>query len=104
MDAVDEADLAERFGVTGFPTLKYFPAGDGVEAEAYNGGRDLESFVEFLNEKVRLCCRAYVLCVSVYVCVCRSCVSCVSCVNMHDVMIKSKSLPLLFSHLIYFIH
>ncbi|CBN77707.1 protein disulfide isomerase [Ectocarpus siliculosus] len=50
VDAVEEKDLGGRFGVTGFPTLKYFPAGDG-EAEAYGGGRDLKSFVEFLNDK-----------------------------------------------------
>ncbi|CAN0575308.1 unnamed protein product, partial [Ectocarpus sp. 12 AP-2014] len=50
VDAVEEKDLGGRFGVTGFPTLKYFPAGAG-EAEAYGGGRDLKSFVEFLNDK-----------------------------------------------------
>lgn len=51
VDAVDEKDLGQRFGVTGFPTLKYFPAGDEVEVEAYNEGRDLGSFVKFLNKK-----------------------------------------------------
>lgn len=49
---MDEKDLAQRFGVTGFPTLKYFPAGDEAEVEAYNEGRDLDSFVKFLNKKV----------------------------------------------------
>eukprot|EP00903_Cladosiphon_okamuranus_P010378 g9817.t1 len=51
VDAADEKELGQRFGVTGFPTLKYFPAGKEVEVEAYNDGRDLESFVKFLNKK-----------------------------------------------------
>eukprot|EP00752_Nemacystus_decipiens_P010335 g9207.t1 len=51
VDAVDEKDLGQRFGVTGFPTLKYFPAGDAAEVESYNGDRDLKSFVNFLNKK-----------------------------------------------------
>ncbi|CAM9213618.1 unnamed protein product [Scytosiphon promiscuus] len=52
VDAVEEKDLGNRFGVSGFPTLKYFPAGhDRVEPEAYGGGRDLESMVEFINTK-----------------------------------------------------
>lgn len=52
MDAVEEKDLATRYGVTGFPTIKYFPAGD-AEPETYSGGRDAKSFVEFLNTKVK---------------------------------------------------
>lgn len=42
--------LGSRFGVTGFPTIKFFPAGS-VEPEDYTGGRDAESFIKFLNEK-----------------------------------------------------
>lgn len=53
VDAVAEKDLGQRFGVTGFPSLKYFPPGDG-EVETYSGGRDLNSLVEFLNKKARL--------------------------------------------------
>ncbi|CAN0215740.1 unnamed protein product, partial [Laminaria digitata] len=53
VDAVAEKELGERFGVTGFPTLKYFPAGSG-EVEAYSGGRDLKSLMDFLNKKARL--------------------------------------------------
>jgi len=36
--------------VTGFPTIKFFPKGS-TQAEDYNGGRDLESFANFLYEK-----------------------------------------------------
>lgn len=48
---MEEEDLGHRFGITGFPTLKYFPAGDEVEAGEYSEGRDLDSFVKFLNKK-----------------------------------------------------
>ena len=39
-----------RFDVSGFPTLKFFPKGYKA-GEEYDGGRDLEDFVKFLNEK-----------------------------------------------------
>ena len=39
-------DLCERFGVQGFPTIKYFNPPD-EEGEDYEGGRDLESLKKF---------------------------------------------------------
>ncbi|CAM9313478.1 unnamed protein product [Ectocarpus sp. 12 AP-2014] len=50
VDATGEQDLKKRFDITGFPRLKFFPAGGGVEP--YSGTRDLESMEEFLKEKV----------------------------------------------------
>jgi protein disulfide-isomerase A6 len=50
VDANTHSDLGSRFGVSGFPTIKYFPAGSQT-AEEYNGGRSAEDFVKFLNEK-----------------------------------------------------
>ena len=39
-----------RYGITGFPTLKFFPK--NIKAgEDYNGGRDVDDFVTFINEK-----------------------------------------------------
>lgn len=37
--------------MSGFPTIKYFPSGDG-EPETYTGSRDIGGFVDFLNSKV----------------------------------------------------
>ncbi len=37
--------LGSRFGVAGFPTLKWFP-GNGAEPEDYQGGRDLDALVD----------------------------------------------------------
>jgi protein disulfide-isomerase A6 len=39
-----------RYGVTGYPTLKFFPAGSS-EPEAYEGARELEALVSFVNSK-----------------------------------------------------
>ncbi|XP_066306280.1 protein disulfide isomerase-like 2-2 [Miscanthus floridulus] len=50
LDADKYRDLAEKYGVTGFPTLKFFPKGNKA-GEDYDGGRDLGDFVKFINEK-----------------------------------------------------
>jgi len=40
VDATVHTQIAQRYGIQGFPTIKFFPAGkkDG-QAEDYNGGR-----------------------------------------------------------------
>jgi len=52
IDADDKKNkpISERYGVTGFPTLKFFAKGS-TEPEKYEGGRDEAAFVNFLNEK-----------------------------------------------------
>ncbi|KAJ3195563.1 hypothetical protein HK101_011783 [Irineochytrium annulatum] len=50
VDADAHRDLGTRFGVKGFPTIKWFPKGK-TEPEEYNGGRDLDAFVKFIGEK-----------------------------------------------------
>jgi protein disulfide-isomerase A6 len=50
VDANAHNDLGSRFGVTGFPTIKWFPAGS-TSPEEYNSGRDADSFLKFINEK-----------------------------------------------------
>jgi len=50
VDADKHRDLGGRFGVSGFPTLKYFPAGS-KEGEAYNGGRKAKDIVDFISSK-----------------------------------------------------
>jgi len=50
VDADKHKDLGGRFGVSGFPTLKWFPAGS-KEGEAYNGGRTAQDIVSFINGK-----------------------------------------------------
>lgn len=43
--------MGKRFGIKGFPTIKYFD-GKSETPEDYNGGRDLESLTKFISEKV----------------------------------------------------
>merc|ERR1739841_43190 len=49
MDAT--ANEVESVQVSGFPTIKFYPAGSS-EAEDYDGARDLNGFVSFLESKV----------------------------------------------------
>lgn len=53
VDADAQKDLGKRFGVQGFPTLKWFD-GKSDKPEDYNGGRDLESLSSFILEKTGL--------------------------------------------------
>ncbi|KAF3454593.1 hypothetical protein FNV43_RR05041 [Rhamnella rubrinervis] len=50
LDADKYKDLAEKYGISGFPTLKFFPKSNKA-GEDYDGGRDLDDFVAFINEK-----------------------------------------------------
>ncbi|TKY61559.1 disulfide-isomerase A6 [Spatholobus suberectus] len=50
VDADKYKDLAEKYGVSGYPTLKFFPKSN-KDGEDYGGGQDLDDFVAFINEK-----------------------------------------------------
>ncbi|RKF72813.1 Protein disulfide-isomerase tigA [Golovinomyces cichoracearum] len=50
VDAQAEKSLGSRFGIQGFPTIKFFD-GKSETPEDYNGGRDLESLTEFVEGK-----------------------------------------------------
>jgi len=53
VDADEHKSLGSRFDVSGFPTLKFFPAGSAT-GEAYSGGRALPDLVDFVNKKTGL--------------------------------------------------
>ncbi|KAK7397126.1 hypothetical protein VNO78_18293 [Psophocarpus tetragonolobus] len=50
VDADKYKDLAEKYGVSGYPTLKFFPKNNKA-GQDYDGGRELDDFVAFINEK-----------------------------------------------------
>jgi len=50
VDADSEKSLGKRFGIQGFPTIKWFD-GKSETPEDYNGGRDIDSLTAFLTEK-----------------------------------------------------
>lgn len=53
VDADAHRALGGRFGVKGFPTLKWFPRGT-TEPEDYEGGRSAEDMMNFINERTGL--------------------------------------------------
>ena len=53
VDADAEKELGRRFGVQGFPTLKWFD-GKSETPTDYPGGRELESLSNFISEKTGL--------------------------------------------------
>lgn len=50
IDADVNRKVGEKYGISGFPTIKWFPKGD-VDPEDYNGGRSLKDLITFVNEK-----------------------------------------------------
>jgi protein disulfide-isomerase A6 len=54
VDVTEEKDLGSKYEIQGFPTIKYFPAGSAEATDAYEGARDLEPMVEYINEKTGL--------------------------------------------------
>ena len=42
--------LGQKYDVSGFPTLKFFPK-DNKAGEPYGGGRTLPEFVDYMNER-----------------------------------------------------
>jgi len=57
VDADKHKELATRFEVSGYPTLKFFPAGESKAPEAYSGGRTAPDIVDFINKKTGLTVR-----------------------------------------------
>lgn len=50
VDGDEHKDLSQKYGISGFPTLKWFD-GTSKDPVDYNGGRDLESIQQFVAEK-----------------------------------------------------
>lgn len=51
VDADEHRDLGERFDVTGFPTIKFFPR-RSLEPESYQLARDAESMLQYIESKI----------------------------------------------------
>jgi len=50
VDADAHKELATRFGVSGFPTLKFFKKGS-TQPTDYNGGREASDIIDFINQE-----------------------------------------------------
>ncbi len=53
VDADKHRELGTRFDVKGFPTIKFFAAGDAA-GEVYSGGRTAPDMADFINKKTGL--------------------------------------------------
>jgi len=51
VDADAHKSVGTKYGVTGFPTLKFFGLGVSGEAQTYEGSRDLAALVAAVNER-----------------------------------------------------
>jgi len=50
VDAEANKAISQQHGITGYPTIKFFPKGSATPVD-YAGGRDEKSFVTYINEK-----------------------------------------------------
>merc|ERR1711892_87925 len=50
VDCTVHKELCSKHGVRGYPTILYFPDGEKVNAEKYQGQRDLGALVSFLEK------------------------------------------------------
>ena len=49
-------DLCQKFGVRGYPTVKYFSGSTGPTGESYDGGRDFDALKAFADENLGPSC------------------------------------------------
>lgn len=47
VDATQATNLAQKYGVQGYPTIKAFPAGPKKKAQDYNGPREAAGIVDY---------------------------------------------------------
>jgi len=50
IDCDAHKDLCAKYDVSGYPTLKFFPK-DNKDGDRYDGARDVDSFITFINNK-----------------------------------------------------
>uniref|UniRef100_A0A6U9LMF7 Thioredoxin domain-containing protein n=1 Tax=Oxyrrhis marina TaxID=2969 RepID=A0A6U9LMF7_OXYMA len=57
VDCTVEQDLCGEFGVSGYPTIKYFTSETDKKGESYNGGRDKAELKKFTEETLNKGCQ-----------------------------------------------
>ncbi|XP_009642622.1 protein disulfide-isomerase [Egretta garzetta] len=51
VDATEESELAQQFGVRGYPTIKFFKNGDKAAPKEYTAGREADDIVSWLKKR-----------------------------------------------------
>lgn len=52
IDCDAQSELCGKYGVSGYPTIKFFPK-NAKEGEEYNEGREVDDFVKFINNRAQ---------------------------------------------------
>jgi thioredoxin-like negative regulator of GroEL len=56
VDCTIEKDVCSKFGVRGYPTIKYFTGNTAADGDDYEGGRDYDSLKTFIDENLGPSC------------------------------------------------
>ncbi|XP_017585402.1 PREDICTED: protein disulfide-isomerase [Corvus brachyrhynchos] len=51
VDATEESELAQQFGVRGYPTIKFFKNGDKAAPKEYTAGREADDIISWLRKR-----------------------------------------------------
>lgn len=51
VDATEETELAQEYGVRGYPTIKFFKGGDKASPKEYSAGRQADDIVAWLKKR-----------------------------------------------------
>ena len=56
VDCTKEQDLCQKYGVQGYPTIKYFTAETPETGSDYSGGRDFDGLKKFVEDTLEVKC------------------------------------------------
>jgi protein disulfide-isomerase A6 len=56
VDCTVEKDLCSKYGVRGYPTIKYFTGATAADGDKYEGGRDFDALKNFADENLGPSC------------------------------------------------
>lgn len=56
VDCTVEKDVCSKYGVRGYPTIKYFSGSTGATGDDYSGGRDFNDLKKFADENLGPSC------------------------------------------------
>lgn len=56
VDCTVETDVCSKYGVRGYPTIKYFTGATAADGDSYEGGRDFDSLKKFASESLGPSC------------------------------------------------
>lgn len=58
VDCTVEQDLCQKYGVQGYPTIKYFTGATSAQGDSYNGGRDYDTLSKWAKDNLGPTCGA----------------------------------------------